>query len=1037
MFLSNFAVRRPIAMSCVIIGLTLLGINSYRKLGLELMPKVDFPIVTIVTVYPGASPSEIETDVAKRIEDAVTSIAGLKTVTSSCMENVCLSSLEFDLDVDVDIAAMDVREKLDLIRADLPAAVEDPKIQKFDVNASPIITMAFTGDAPLEELYDYADNQLRDRLSTIPGVAEVQLVGGAKREVHVLLDREKLAARGLTTSDVARAIQLGTGTIPSGRVRDHGTEYAVKYDADVAHERELGELEIGNQRGQRCRIKDVGHVEMTTAELRQRARCDGRPAVAIKIVKKADANAVSVTKRVRAELGKVNRTLPGGMELVWITDTGRFIEATNVSAWINVLEGILLTAAILFLFLYNFRALLVVSITMPLTIVIGLYCMDLVDFTLNIPTLIAIGMSVGVLVTNSIVVLEAIVKRLDQSGDAKQASMLGAKEAFIAVLASAGTNAVVLFPLAMMHSKIGLIFRPLALTMLIMTVVSLFVSFSLTPMLCSLLLKPVGENRRGILATLEKGWNWLFNLVIRGYRACLMFLNRRRWAAALVLIGVIVLFVHSLRVAKELGMGFVTEPDKGEVYIKLEYPTHYDLKRTTQRVATVEKRLEGLPELKHKLSMLGKVQGIIGKSSEGVYLAQIILKFSERTERRETITDLLAAVRARVADIPGCVVTVQQPSVMGGQESPVVLEFSGEDLDTLDAIALEMQQKTLQIPGLLEPDTTVREGKPEIRIRPQRDVLGDLHLPSQAVAVSMRGNLEGLDSGIFKRNARNYDIVVKLEEQEGRAQIADMAFRGAAGRQLVLENLSTIEQGRAPVQITRKNKRRVSILYANLAVGEPIGVAVSKMTTVIDKLNLPPGYSHYFAGQYEIMAEGNAGFAEAMLIAIVLVFLTLAAIMESWSQTFLILITLPLALIGTFWALFLAHENIGMFVIMGIIIMIGIVVNNAILIMDQLNVHIAEGVPRHQAMISAACERFRPIIMITLAAVLGMLPLAFGRGIGAEMRNSVGIASAGGILVSGILTLLVLPIVYDLITPSGKRDRKRDKPSEEQAASEF
>ena len=1028
MFLSDASVRRPIAMGCLIIALALLGFNSYRKLGLELMPKLDLPFITIVTVYPGASPSEIETDVAKRIEDAVVSIDGLKHVSSACMENVCQTLLEFQLEVDVDIAATDVREKLDLIRADLPADVEDPKIQKFDINAAPIVTLALTGEVPLDELYDYADNTLRDRISVISGVADVNLIGGAEREVHVLLDRDKLAARGLSSIQVVQSIQQEVGTIPSGRIREQGLEYSVKFDADYSRVETLGELEIAGSQGQRCLIRDVGRVEMLTEELRQAANLDGRPCIAIKVVKKADANAVTVSDKVRAAMDKLNEILPGGMELVWVRDDGRFIKETNASAWINVFQGILLTAAILFLFLYNIRSLIVIGITMPLTIVIGLFFMDLAGFTLNTSTLIAIGMSVGILVTNSIVVLESIVKRLDETGDPKQAARLGAGEAFIAVLASAGTNIVVLFPLAMMGSMVGLFIKPLALTMFIMTVVSLFISFTLTPLLCSLLLKAKEEHSRSLLALLERGWNRGFNGVVEGYRRMLQFNERHRSVAILVMLAILVLFIYSLSLAGRLGSSMVADTDMGQLFVKLEYPTRYDLKHTMERVAEAEKRLSDLPELQHILSTIGKVEGVIGQSSEGVYLAQILLKFSERTERDLTIDELQADVRSRLADYPGAIITVALPDVIGGQASDVEMEIAGQSLNTLDRIALRSEALADEIPGVEETDTSVRIGKPELRIYPRRPVLADLRLPATQLGMALRANLEGMEAGTFKKDARNYDIVVKLLEEPGRSQVDRFQFPGVEGHPLVLGNLGQVREARAPVQITRKDKQRISKLFANLAPDLPLGTAVDQITEVVErKANMPPGYDLFFAGIYEAMAEGNEALGEAGLIAIILVILTLAAILESFKQPVLILVTLPLALIGVIGALYLAGLPLGTFEIMGVVMMIGIVVNNAILIMDQCNVHVAEGIPRHKAMISAACERFRPIVMITMAAVLGMMPLAFGRGIGAEMRNGVGLASVGGILVSGILTLIVMPILYDLFT---RRQRKPQENSE-------
>jgi HAE1 family hydrophobic/amphiphilic exporter-1 len=585
---------------------------------------------------------------------------------------------------------------------------------------------------------------------------------------------------------------------------------------------------------------------------------------------------------------------------------------------------------------------------------------------------------------------------------------------------------VVLFPLAAMHSKMGLFIRPLALTMFIMTLVSLFVSFTLTPMLCALLLRRDSNSGRGPIAWMERGWNRGFDRIIAGYRYSLFFLQRRRWAAALLLLAIFGLFVHSLSMAGKLGMSFFPETDKGEIYVKVEYPTSFSLAHTVDKIAGLEARLTGLPELQHMLSMVGKVEGLIGKSSEGVYLAQIILKFSERTARAITIDKLLADVRGRLQGEPGCIIIVQQPSMIGGQESPVQLEIAGDDLQILNRLALEISARTAALPGVTDTDTSVRTGKPEIRLLPLRPALAELGVPALAVGSSLRGNLAGLDAGVFKQNARNYDIVVKLREEEGRKQVVDFAFQGPAGHPLLLENLATMEQHLAPTQITRKNKRRLSLVYANLDRSLPLGNAVKQVSAQIKAVGLPPGYDYNFAGQYDAMAEANAGFSEAMLLSVLLVVLCLAAIMESFRQPLLILITLPLALTGTIWALAVTGESFGIFVIMSIVMMIGIVVNNAILIMDQFNMHVAEGYAAHLAMISAACERFRPIIMITVAAVVGMLPLALSRGIGAELRNAVGIASFGGILISGLLTLVVLPVVYDFIAPRPSEKKKPD-----------
>lgn len=1018
MFLSDVSVRRPIAIGCLIIALTFLGFNAYRKMGLEIMPKIDMPFVTITTPYPGASPQEIETDVAKPIEDQVVTIDGLKHVSSSCMENVCQTMLEFNLDVDVDIAATDVREKLDLVRSDFPDGVEDPQILKYNINSKAIIQLALAGELSADELYDYADNTLRDRITVLSGVADVDLIGGAEREVHVLLDRNKLAARGLTSSHVVQAIQEGIRTIPSGRIRAGETEYTVKFDADYDAVSDIGQLEIINSDGQRCYLRDIGRVEMATEELRQTAYIDGKPCIAIKVIKKADVNAVKVVDRVREAMSDLQKQLPGGIELMWITDDGTFTRSVVNSALINVAEGIFLTALILFLFLYNVRALIVVSITMPLTIVIGLFFMYMLDYTLNTSTLLAVGMSVGILITNSIVVLEAIVKRLDETGDPKAASKLGAKEAFIAVLASAGTNVVVLFPLAIMGSMFGRFIAPFALTMVILTVVSLFISFMLTPLLCSIILKPKETDMHTLLSRMERMWNRGFDRVVQSYRSILLYNEKHLWAAVLFVVFALLALLHAFLLIPKLGSTIVSELDRGEINVKLEFPTHYNLEHTVMRTEEAGRLLTNLPGLRHMLTMVGKVEGFFGQSSKGVHLSQMLLKLSERTERKETINDLVTDIRSRLAGFPDAIVTVGIPIIVGGQSSDIEMEIAGDDLTFLDALALKAKAFAEEIAGIEDPDTTTRTGKPELRIRPNRAVLADLGIPATGIGLSLRTNLEGTTAGTFKQGDRSYDITVKLLEQKGKQQVQEFLFPGTDGHPILLESLGDVEETRGPVQITRKDKRRVSKLFANLGEGKPLGTAIADISNAIDRGGImPAGYDYTFTGMYETMAEGQEGMAEAAIIALVLVILTLAAILESFKQPVLILVTLPLALIGMIWALALGGKSLEIFALMGGVMLIGIVVNNAILIMDQFNIHVKEkGIPRHEAMVTAACERFRPIAMITLAAVLGMLPLAFGQGIGAELRNACGIASAGGILISGILTVFVMPALYNLFT---------------------
>jgi len=992
-------------------------------MGMENFPKIDLPYVTILTVYPGGSPQEIETDIAKRIEDAVSTIDGLKHVISACMENACQTILEFQLEVDVDIAANDVREKIDLILNDFPEGTEKPKILKFNINSVPIANLALTGELPLDEIYDYADQTLRNRLTVLKGVADVKLIGGAKREVHVTLDRQKLAARGLTSLDVVQTLKQEVKTIPSGRIREDGTEYSVKFDAEYKSIPEIGNLELKGKDGSRCYIRDIGRVEMSTEELRQMSYIDGKPAVAIQVVKRAEANAVKVVDSIRGALDKFQADLPGGMRLVWVSDDAVFIRSSVESTISDIIQGILLTALILFLFLYNVRSTLIVAVTMPTTILIGLFFIGAMGYTLNIATLMSTGLSVGILVTNSIVVLENIVKRFEESGDPKAAANIGASEVLVAVAASAMTNLVVLFPVAFMGTQVGLFFSPFAWTMIIMTAVSLFISFTLTPILASVLLKPRKKTSRSPLILADRAFNWIFTRVSSGFAKSLLFFERHKTAAILMLILSGALFWQSLTIAKKVGFDFMPESDQAQVFVKLEFPTRYNLKQTIDRVRQAESKLETLPGLEHLLTTVGRVDGQIGRVSEGVYLAQVLIKFVDKTERPETMKELLASARALMHDFPDCTVSVNQPSVVGGQNIPIELEIAGDDLTILDRLALRVRTLTQQVRGVTDPDTTVRLGKPELRVLPNRAILADMDLPATGVGLAMRANLEGIDAGIYKEKGRNYDIVVKLDEEEGKSQVEQFLLPAAPGHPITLSTIGAVEEHLAPVQILRKDKQRISKLYAGLEPGTPMGTAVNEIdTSIAHNCPMPPGYSYTYYGQYELMQEATTAFMEALIIAILLVYLVLAAMLESFKQPFIILVTLPLGLVGVLWALAATGESISMMVLLGMVMLIGIVVNNAILIMDQLNQYVAQGVHRHQAMVRAASEKFRAVVMITLAAILGMWPLATATGIGSETRTGLGAAAIGGIGISAVLTLVIIPILYDLFT---RRQHKR------------
>ncbi|MDR1536181.1 MAG: efflux RND transporter permease subunit, partial [Planctomycetota bacterium] len=984
MFLSNGSVSRPVAMSCLIIALTLLGMNAYRKLGLELMPKMDIPFVTVTVAYPGATPADVEVDVVKRIEDAVASTDGLKHITSSCLENFGQVVIEFTLETDVDVAAFDVRQKVDAIIDDFPGGVDTPIILKVDINATPIVNLALTGTLPISDLYDFADQELSDRLSSIPGVANVDILGGAEREIHVVLDREKVAAAGLSSLDAVQALENGILTVPAGRVRDGGSEFNVRFDGEYRDFRDIAGLQVAGRDGARRYIRDLGRVEAASEEIRQASFIDGRPCVGIQVVKRADANAVAVVNAVRERLREIGRFLPGGSELVWVSDDGEFIEANFSSTMANVRDGVILTAIVLFLFLVNPRSTVVVAISMPLTIVISIFLMQLSGFTFNSSTMLALGLSVGTLVTNSIVVMESVAARLESGASPWDASRNGANDVAVAVLASAGTNMVVLLPIGLMGSMVGMVFRPFALTTLYANLASLFISFTLVPILCGVVLRPL--NPESFLARLGNRANGFVARCASGVGAVMRHLGRRRWAAGLLLLASAATLVQSLSMMGDIGFSMFPEIDRGDINIKLEYPTQQNLESTIEKTREVEGLIRELPGIVHVYTNIGKIKAVAGSPSEGTFLANIAAKFVPKTDREENIFQLMGMINAKLASYPDCAVTSSIPNITGQESIPITMAVSGADLTVLEEIVGQTRRHLENNPNYIRPGTSIRLARDEIQVIPRRAPLADAGLAPAQLAAILRTNLDGSESAQYKSGARSYDIRVKFRREPGVEQVPEFKIPLANGQSVLLTQYAEVAVSKAPVIISRHDKTRMSAMYASLDPGFPLGNAIRDITRIIgDNGLLPSGYSFTFLGMAELMDEALAEFAEAIATAIVLTYLVLAASLESFTKPIYILIAIPLALIGMLWALRLAGMSIGAFVLLGGVLLIGIVVNNAVLLIDHAQQLVRGGLDEGEAMLQAMILEFRPIIMITIAAAFGMWPLAVAMGLGSEM----------------------------------------------------
>jgi HAE1 family hydrophobic/amphiphilic exporter-1 len=752
---------------------------------------------------------------------------------------------------------------------------------------------------------------------------------------------------------------------------------------------------------------------MGSEEMRQSAAINGKTCVAVRIVKKADANALEVVNNIRKELERMRNNLPGGIEIVWVSDMGNYIEASVSSAIDNIWQGILLTAALMFFFLYNLKSTLTVAITMPITVIAGIFFISLMGYTLNTVTLLALGLSIGILVTNSIVVLESIVAHLETSQDEKMAAIDGSRQVVAAVIASAGTNIVVLFPVSMMKGQIGQFFIPFALTMVGITAISLLISFTLTPAIAGQILKK-NSRRFAFLEKAEAIWNRLFS-IFTGFSLQVIekIIKSRRNSLICTAISVLLL-AHSLSLVPAIGFSFLPITDRGEVIVKLEFPTTFSLDNTRERVTLIENSLQTIPGLVHRLTTIGKVDGTVGQTSEGVNLAQIMCKFADKTDRQQSIFALRDLVRKKLESVPDTIVNISVPDQVGaGAEIKMVI--TGQEFSVLDKLCLNLSSQAKSFSWLTDVDTSVRAGKNELRITPRRAILGDLKIPAIQLGMALRTNIEGSNAGVFKNNSRTYDIRVKLDEKQGLDQISQLELPGMPGHPVILQNFADIYHKQSPILITRAKKTRSTMFYANPTPGMPLGTAAKTMQNIlVNRIGLPAGYGMYFLGKVEAMQDGINDFIEVGLVAFILTYLLLAAILNSFTRPLIILTTIPLGMTGCLWALYLSGEPISMMVLLGGVMLIGIVVNNAILIMDRVEQNQEKGSSPVDAMLSAISHEMRAITMITLAAIFGMLPMAVDSGLGSELRSGIGIASIGGIAISTILTMLILPALFAL-----------------------
>jgi HAE1 family hydrophobic/amphiphilic exporter-1 len=1015
MILSDTAIKRPVFTTMVIGAIVVFGAISFRDIGIDLFPRVEFPVITVISVLPGADPETVETTVTDPIEEAVSTISGIKHLRSTSTDGVSQVVVEFVLEKDIDVAYQEVQAKLGTVRSQLPDDLEDPVVEKFDIDSAPIMAVVVSGDMPIRDLTYLSRKLIKERLQRLRNVGQVMLIGGRERKIWLWLDRDRLEGHALSVRDVEEALRTEHVEYPGGRVESGPREYVVKTKAEFGSAREIAQMVVAFRAGAPIRVGDLGRVEDGLEEERSFARLNDTRAVTLLVRRQSGTNTVEVARALKAEVAKLREELaPRGVRIEIGQDLSVFIERSVHEVQFHMVFGGGLAILIVFFFLRNLRSTLICSFVIPTAVVGTFILMNALGFTQNMMTLLALSLAIGLLIDDSIVVQENTMRHVEEGKAPREAASFATNEIALAVFATTMSVVAVFVPVAFMKGIVGRFFYQFGLTVAFAVMISMFVSFTLDPMLSSRFLK---RQKQGRLFRVSEAF---FLALERVYERLLGWSLRRRLAVIALAVGS---FVAAGYVARFLRSEFIPVEDQSEFIVKVKAPLGASLATTDALFERIRARFQGQPWMSYTLVTIGADD--LQRVNEGT----MYVKMKEKGERAVGQLQAMAWAREQVADIKEAKVSVEiVPRVSGGGRrwADVQLEVRGTDLAQLEEITGAVIERMKKSGGYVDIDTTYEKGKPEVNVYVKRDRAADLGVNSLAVASTVKALIGGNDVSKFRAEGDRYDIAVRLEEdyRSRPEEIGLLTIRSDRGQLVSLRNVARVEEGRGPVQIDRYNRARVITILANLQREKKVlGEAAQELGGFLREAGLPPGYSFGFAGQAENMQESFGSLLFALGLAVVIVYMVLASQFESFVHPFTIMLSLPLSVVGALGALVASQLTMSIFTMIGIIMLMGLVTKNAILLVDFTNtLRERDGLGREQALLKAGPVRLRPILMTTFAMVFGMLPIALGTGAGAESRAPMAVAVIGGLAASTLLTLVVVPVVYtlmeDLVHPS-------------------
>jgi HAE1 family hydrophobic/amphiphilic exporter-1 len=1005
--IADVSIQRPVFAVMLIGGFIVLGGVAIPRLGVDLWPRVEFPMVTVQTVLPGAAPETMEREVSEILEETINTIEGVRSLRSASGDSLSLIWIEFELEYDIQEKAQQVREKVAAVRGELPVDAESPIIDRVDPDAQPILAVMLAAPYSIREVSELADKRVKARLERVPGVGSVTLVGARPREIRIWIDPLRLAGYGLAVDDVLGSLRREHVELPGGRIETAHTEYALKTEGKLQSAEEFAAVVVAARRGRVIHLRDVATVEDGLAEERTVSRLDGRRGVALQIRRQSGENTVRVADAAHAELERIRAGLPEGYQMITALDASTFIRSAVWDVVVALAWGALLASVIVLVFMRNLRSTLIVSVTIPASLVGTFVFFFLFGFTINTMTLMALALSVGMLIDDAIVVLENSYRHMERGAPPDRAASTGTDEVGLAVIAASLSVCAVFVPIAFMSGVVGRFFREFGLTATAAIFTSTLVAVSLTPMLCSRYVRLTGEHG----AT----YGWLesrYRTLESGYRRMLAWGLRHR--LAVVAIGLAALG-GGFAVAASVPVNFITPEDRAEFNVWLKMPLGSTLAQTQEAAGGVEQLLIGLPEVKAAFTTIGA--GSKQRVNEALIYVQLVHKGSRdasQVELMDAIREHIAALALPFEDYS--VEEVGLIQVAGSRQADLMYSFRGPDIGRLQYFAGNLVAHLREVGGYADLFASYEVGKPEIALEIARQRAADLGVPAAQIGSTISALFAGVDATTFEEAGERYDVRVQIrpEDRDDVGKLDLVRVRGSSGQLVPLRNLVTPRIGSGPVQIDRENRTRVITIYGNL-VGKSASEADEEITDFASRLDLGGEYEFDPVGPSERLRETGAAIRFAFMLALVAIYMILAAQFNSFIHPFTIMLSAPLSFVGAFAAILITGQALDLMGQIAFLMLMGVVMKNGILLVDYTNTLRARGASLRDAVLEAGPTRLRPVLMTAVSTIFGMLPLALGRGDGSEWRSPMGVISIGGLTTSTLLTLLVVPVVYTLI----------------------